>query len=572
MFQLPNKLASTAAPWGPGVELPSDSSFHDVPYAPYSKGDKLGRMADWTAEANKDGRSDTRTRQNGRYRDQHQAYGSGFSSAFAYQHADDEASFSVVDNRASTKPKAMFGSRGGSLYKSRGRGASSVPSRGGRGGYQRFTGRGGYETGRGDGRGRGGRGRRFGWKDYDKPQRLRDASVSVKPDWSVLEEIDFARLAKLRLEADEGVDVEARGYVHYYDRSFDKVSVKPERRLQVVDRVHYNPTTTDDPVIQELSHDGAATIFATDSILSMLMCAPRSVYPWDIVIIREGNKLFFDKREGGPFDFVTVNENAADPPLETSEGVKDTINTPSALSFEATFINQNFAIQSILESSDQKYEFQHPNPFYNAAEEIEPLAPKGYRYRKFDLSTSEEEPVHLIVRSEIDAVVRQTNSKTPSFLTIRALNEFDSRAHGAGGALDWRAKLSSQRGAVIATEMKNNSCKLARWAVQSILAGADTMKLGFLSRANPRDATKHVSLGTIGYKPREFATQMNMSMSNGWGIVRSIADICLRMPEGKYVLVKDPNKSVLRLYKVPLSTFEQDDSEAYQDVEEKETN
>jgi translation initiation factor 3 subunit D len=30
--------------------------------------------------------------------------------------------------------------------------------------------------------------------------------------------------------------------------------------------------------------------------------------------------------------------------------------------------------------------------------------------------------------------------------------------------------------------MKNNSCKLARWTVQSILAKADTMKLGYVTR------------------------------------------------------------------------------------------
>lgn len=57
-------------------------------------------------------------------------------------------------------------------------------------------------------------------------------------------------------------------------------------------------------------------MYTTDVILSGLMCAPRSVYPWDIVVVREGNKLFFDKRDGGPFDTVTVNENAADPPQD----------------------------------------------------------------------------------------------------------------------------------------------------------------------------------------------------------------------------------------------------------------
>jgi translation initiation factor 3 subunit D len=38
--------------------------------------------------------------------DQYTAYGSGVSSAFAYTHAEDEASFSVVDNRSAALKKA----------------------------------------------------------------------------------------------------------------------------------------------------------------------------------------------------------------------------------------------------------------------------------------------------------------------------------------------------------------------------------------------------------------------------------------------------------------------------------
>lgn len=53
---------------------------------------------------------------------------------------------------------------------------------------------------------------------------------------------------------------------------------------------------------------------------------------------------------------------------------------------------------------------------------------------------------------------------------------------------------------------------------------------------------------------------MNLNMANGWGIVRTIVDMCLKMGEGKYVLIKDPNKSVLRLYQVPSDTFEEDGS------------
>lgn len=48
--------------WGP--EVAATTSLDGVPYAPFSKGDKLGRMADWTQEG-KEGRDRT-NRQYGR--------------------------------------------------------------------------------------------------------------------------------------------------------------------------------------------------------------------------------------------------------------------------------------------------------------------------------------------------------------------------------------------------------------------------------------------------------------------------------------------------------------------------
>lgn len=494
-----------------------------------------------------------------------QVYGAGTSSLFAVEKlAEDESTFSVVSNTRDTTKTRFGGGRGRFGQQGRGQRGGRADTRGGRGQFQRVGGRGGaqgygnqYDARGGRGGARGGR--RFGWKDYDKPQRNRDASVNIKPDWKMLEEIDFNRLAKLNLDTDEGEDLDNYGFLHYYDRSFDKsVAKSSDRKLNVVDRAAYNVTTSSDPIIQELAEKDEATIFATDNILSMLMCSPRSVYPWDIVIVRQGNKVFLDKRDNATLDMVTVNENAADAPMDASEGSKDLINQPSALAEEATYINHNFSNQVVLESETQQVTMTHENPFYNPAEETEPAASKAYKYRRFDLSLNDEDPVHLIVRTELDAVQKNAISGEDQFLTIHALNEFDHKAQGSGGALDWRTKLVGQRGAVVATEMKNNSCKLARWTVQSIMAKADVMKLGFVSRANPKTNDKHVILGVVGWKPRDFASQMNLSLSNGWGIVRTIADMCLQREEGKYVLVKDPNKPMLRLYQVPADSFEDD--------------
>ena len=67
-------------------------------------------------------------------------------------------------------------------------------------------------------------------------------------------------------------------------------------------------------------------------------------------------------------------------------------------------------------------------------------------------------------------------------------------------------------------------------------------------------------LGVLGYKPREFASQMNLNLNNGWAIVRTFVDMVMKEAEtdGKYVLVKDPNKPTIRLYNVPRDTFEED--------------
>src|ERR1700722_5442405 len=77
--------------------------------------------------------------------------------------------------------------------------------------------------------------------------------------------------------------------------------------------------------------------------------------------------------------------------------------------------------------------------------------------------------------------------------------------------------------------------------------------------AKPNSAANHIILGVVTYKPREFASQMNLGLNNGWGVVITIVDLVRGISAGedgdkKYVLVKDPNKQVIGLYEVPLTT------------------
>ena len=150
------------------------------------------------------------------------------------------------------------------------------------------------------------------------------------------------------------------------------------------------------------------------------------------------------------------------------------------------------------------------------------------------------------MRTEVNGVTESRGQN--ALLCARALLEYDPKV---SQTVDWRAKIETQRGAVIATELKNNSNKLAKWTCCAILAGADLLKLGFVSRVHPKDPNAHSILNTQTFKPKDFAAQINLNYDNIWGALGFILDVVEKQVDGTYILVKDPNKPQLRMYKVP---------------------
>ena len=90
----------------------------------------------------------------------------------------------------------------------------------------------------------------------------------------------------------------------------------------------------------------------------------------------------------------------------------------------------------------------------------------------------------------------------------------------------------------------------------------------YITRANVKDSKNHVILGTQHFKPVELAQQINLSMDNCWGIVRCIIDLVRKQDDGKFLIVKDPNKSVIRLYDIPDNTFESDEDDDDEEADE----
>jgi translation initiation factor 3 subunit D len=509
---IPPVILDNPTGWGPCAG-PTD--FKDTPYQPFSKGDRIGKVSDWT----------------GQFQDRNR-YQSQFApgSQYAYYHEGEESTFSLVDT---SKPQKTAYQRNRQRF-------NNARLRREREKQQRKE---ALMTGQTNQRGKQAQQQRKNqknfqyrrWNDRQQIQKNRDASVVVKDNWKVVEEMDFPRLVKLKLpEIGEPVNLYNAGAMMIYDKSYDRITTKNQKPLEVNERTFHRVTTTDDPVIRKLTSKG--NVFGTDAIISTLMCCTRSVHSWDIIVQRVGKKLFFDKRDDSSFDLLSVYET-------TQEELKEEgINSTGSLAIESTYINQNFSQQCL---KSDVFTFDNANPFADGASES--VASVGYRYRKYDLGDG----INLVVRCEHDAVLAAPNGEN-QFLNIKTLNEFDPRV----SKIDWRQKLDSQIGSVLATELKNNSNKMAKWTCNAILAGSDLLKIGYVSRVAPNDTSRHVILGTQQFKPKVFAQQIALDMDNSWGILRVIIDTCMKLKEGKYLLLRDPNKPVMRLYDIPDNSFE----------------
>lgn len=86
-------------------------------------------------------------------------------------------------------------------------------------------------------------------------------------------------------------------------------------------------------------------------------------------------------------------------------------------------------------------------PILNANEGEENASLLLYRYRRWKL---DDNNMYLVARCELQSTVELDNHKC--FLSLSALNEFDPKYSG----VDWKQKLETQRGAVLANKLKNN--------------------------------------------------------------------------------------------------------------------
>ncbi|GFE52723.1 eukaryotic translation initiation factor 3 subunit [Babesia ovis] len=384
-------------------------------------------------------------------------------------------------------------------------------------------------------------------------------SIEPLPTWQLLNEIPFGQLSKVDLHGGKvvGSDMMWRGKLGVYDKRMDHISAKAEVPLQNLNEQfdYYWTSTSDDDCIMDylLSNhpqdsedypEGSDKIIlgATDQILSVIMTAARSKYSWHLNVTKIGNKIIIDKANGSIIDMLTVNETAPEPPLPDAD-IK--INRPPALGYEAVKVNQRLR-QQVLVSNELSEEFELP-PFVEEGDNPSTMA---YRYRTFVVPGDTHGhgwvrmPIHVVTRGEVHG--RIPGVPNGGYTYVCALNELPHKTQKS-----WRTQIETQKGALLANEMRNNTAKMQRFAACAIISGCDTLKLAYISRRTPGDAENHSIIGIHTYTTENLAVQMGLNMRNAWAVVRHICTLIMDKPDGQYILVKDPLKPNIRFYAAP---------------------
>lgn len=183
---------------------------------------------------------------------------------------------------------------------------------------------------------------------------------------------------------------------------------------------------------------------------------------------------------------------------------------------------------------------------------------QGYLYRIWKLDNKKR----ICIRSSVHSFKSRTEVEGGEpkvvYQNVYTMLEYEL------SKMRWKANLDQQLAQCLTKEVQDNSSKINRWVVQSLLAGVDQIKFAFVARKTPKDPSSHVILGTYGIDTRSFCNQINLNMQNCWAILQEVIDIVYGQPEptGEFIFMKDPTKAIMRLFRV---TEEEDDEDEPED-------
>ena len=399
-------------------------------------------------------------------------------------------------------------------------------------------------------------------------------SLLVRDKWSVLNNIP---LSSLERNSEQNVvshvqNVAYHGHLACFDTSYDYVASYKPSPVKPTSRRHPHVTPIEDEVLREIvmrsSKGGKRYIVTNESILSTILTAPRSIFSWEVKITKMENVVFLDWREDDALaDMFTVDETSTQPPIDTDEGSNQHIDSASSLARESTKLNRDVSQMLLNHKQRTKLNLdpsvpRHENVFDGLGNADLPSS-TTYLYREWSMESGSGQELTLLCRCTIDGILKTPQNKKGALLRIFTVNEHDTD--------EWRHKIQTGRGAILANFIKTNACKVARWATMAIVSAVDQVKLAFVTRARHNSSTSHLLLGLETKTPLELAVQINLNMPRMWGSLAILSDYIFQMTEGNFMLVREAGKGNLALYDLGMSEDEEGDDERNEEGSENST-
>lgn len=327
---------------------------------------------------------------------------------------------------------------------------------------------------------------------------LRENSIDPPPSWNLLAEmtkLNFDRLPFLKPVFMK--NIKECGEVSQYDSKWEKATGRKPLSIEPFEGHTFEELSLfeDDKMI-ELVKEDAADIFMTDIVASTLMTISKSNYSFDLEIKKFDNKIFIDKRQSEDeeekltnlLNFQTVCENSVDfQPYDDAS-----VNGIKQLMQEAQKLNNSWT--HFCQDKSKQIQFDEENPFVEDENQV--ASRVGYHYKIWKLQEKNVElgipEKKVCIRCEIHTHTgKLKDNGEKQYMNVYALNE-----HNLDRS-NWRQTIEKSIITCFNRELTDNSFKISRWIVQSLLSDVDMIKFAFISRKNMADPTKkHCLLGT----------------------------------------------------------------------------
>lgn len=339
--------------------------------------------------------------------------------------------------------------------------------------------------------------------------------ANVKSDWMEVQNFNLPNITKMSVKYDFEVLKDVKDNMFEVSRNvFNIKHKKPFSIKNPSESISFPFNILEDQYLMDIYKDleckkDEFAFFMPDYVFRMLTTINKRNFPWNIKIMKEGNKYIFyaEISEENPFlIFQTYNEN------NLKKLPEDELKVANE-NQESSLCEENFYR---LLSGKKNLETIHQN----------------YRYVKLSLDKN----FHIYTRINYDA----SNQKGKNVF-LRAFNTFNT---------SWK-DLDKNPKTILDRCLKNNIARVSNWIIDSMLTEVEEVDIAFIARIRKNEGNNHKILKVEKKKISEIIRFFNFKTKNCFVCLHLILGRILNLKKnGSFILHKEAFKSDLTLFRL----------------------